>query len=220
MALTAAFATTREALHALACYVVSPARKARTGRIGLRPIGDGFGTPQFDDGTRIVVRGNALAVEPGEEIVDHHGAGRRCVPRGRPQRPTLASAPTSPRSSPTCSCTSTSMRPWRLVAGTGWDSPCSTSFRVIWAERAAAFSEAQLWPEHFDLAVDVELVDGRHVNIGFSPGDGFLDEPYVYVGPQDMTGLDGDFWNASFGAYLPYSAMDESPAGRGRPCLR
>ncbi len=69
MALPAAFASTREALHALACYAIAPARKARTGRIGLRPTGEGFGTPPFDDGTRIVVRGNALAIEPGEEIV-------------------------------------------------------------------------------------------------------------------------------------------------------
>jgi hypothetical protein len=76
--------------------------------------------------------------------------------------------------------------------------------------RAAALSEAQLWPEHFDLAVDVELGDGRHVNVGFSPGDDFVDEPYVYVGPQDMTGLEGEYWNAGFGAYLPYSAIDEN----------
>jgi hypothetical protein len=62
------FGATREALHALACYAVSPARRARTGRIGLRPIGEGFGTPPFDDGTRIVVRGDRLGVEPGRDV--------------------------------------------------------------------------------------------------------------------------------------------------------
>jgi hypothetical protein len=56
----------------------------------------------------------------------------------------------------------------------------------------------------------VELVGGRHVNIGFFPGDGFVDEPYVYIGPHDMTGLEGEYWNAAFGAYLPYSMLDES----------
>ena len=44
------FTATRHGLHRLACYVIAPARKARTGHIGLRPIGDGFGTPPFDDG--------------------------------------------------------------------------------------------------------------------------------------------------------------------------
>ena len=59
------FGLTRAGLRALACYVVAPARKAATGRIGLRPTGDGFGTPPFDDGTRIVVRGDELVREPG-----------------------------------------------------------------------------------------------------------------------------------------------------------
>ena len=54
------FAATRDGLHRLACYVMAPARMARTGRIGLRATGDGFGTPPFDDGTRIVVRGAHL----------------------------------------------------------------------------------------------------------------------------------------------------------------
>jgi hypothetical protein len=58
------FGASCEALRALACYAIAPARKARTGRIGLRPTGDGFGTPLFDDGTRILVRGDRLVLEP------------------------------------------------------------------------------------------------------------------------------------------------------------
>lgn len=49
-----------------------------------------------------------------------------------------------------------------------------------------------LWPEHFDVAI---RVDG--VNYGVSPGDGYLPEPYAYVGvdpvPSDA------YWNAPFG---------------------
>src|SRR5438045_7874205 len=63
--LPAEFAATRNALRVLACYAISPARKARTGRIGLRATGDGFGTPPFEDGSRIVVRGDHLQWEPG-----------------------------------------------------------------------------------------------------------------------------------------------------------
>ena len=61
-------------------------------------------------------------------------------------------------------------------------------------------SVATLWPEHFDLAITVELPGGAGINIGFSPGDAASDEPYAYVGPWDRAGLDGSFWNAPFGA--------------------
>jgi hypothetical protein len=54
-------------------------------------------------------------------------------------------------------------------------------------------AERTLWPEHFDVATTVD-----RVNYGVSPGDGYLDRPYAYVGPHDS--LDGDFWNAPFGA--------------------
>jgi hypothetical protein len=64
----------------------------------------------------------------------------------------------------------------------------------------ATVSAATLWPEHFDLAITVELPGGAGINIGFSPGDATSDEPYAYVGPWDRSGLDGPFWNTSFGA--------------------
>jgi hypothetical protein len=50
-----------------------------------------------------------------------------------------------------------------------------------------------LWPEHFDLGIQRD-----EVNYGVSPGDAFLGEPYAYVGP--WTTLQGEFWNAPFGA--------------------
>ena len=54
-------------------------------------------------------------------------------------------------------------------------------------------AERTLWPEHFDVATTVD-----DVNYGVSPGDGYLDRPYAYVGPHHP--LTGDFWNAPFGA--------------------
>jgi hypothetical protein len=209
MPLPAAFRTTRDALHALACYVISPARKARTGRIGLRSAGEGFGTPPFEDGSRIVVQGDRLVLDPGSEIVI--------------TTPRAAGAFLGIELTPDPGV-GTDLPPFRPDAALEVDAGASV-FLGHWygmgqsvidqlpdrlGARAAALSEAQLWPEHFDLAVDVELGDGRHVNVGFSPGDDFVDEPYVYVGPQDMTGLEGEYWNAGFGAYLPYSAIDEN----------
>ncbi len=77
------------------------------------------------------------------------------------------------------------------------------------AEIAAAFADGDqalrelapgerpiLWPEHFDIGVEVE-----RVNFGLSPGDAEIDQPYAYVGPWDRDRHTGEFWNAGFGAY-------------------
>ena len=63
---------------------------------------------------------------------------------------------------------------------------------------AAAGSDATpvLWPEHFDLGVTLD-----EVNYGLSPGDGYLGEPYAYVGPWKAR--QGAYWNAPFGAVRP-----------------
>jgi hypothetical protein len=53
-----------------------------------------------------------------------------------------------------------------------------------------------LWPEHFDLGITL-----AEVNYGISPGDGYLDEPYAYVGPHIPRS--GEFFNAPFGAARP-----------------
>ena len=78
---------------------------------------------------------------------------------------------------------------------------------TIAAHADGAASVLQLWPEHFDLAVD--LAAGRtRANLGVSPGDGFSAEPYAYVGPWDSprTG-DVAYWNAPFGAVLGYGVV-------------
>jgi hypothetical protein len=66
-----------------------------------------------------------------------------------------------------------------------------------------------LWPEHFDVAI---RVDG--VNYGVSPGDGFLAEPYAYVGVGSVP--EGDaFWNAPFGAAVPVRELAGAAALTG-----
>jgi hypothetical protein len=66
---------------------------------------------------------------------------------------------------------------------------------------ADSMTEPQLWPEHFDEAM---------ANIGFSPGDRFSSEPYVYLGPQGLQGVSGEYWNAPFGAYLPHRDSNQA----------
>ena len=66
-----------------------------------------------------------------------------------------------------------------------------------------------LWPEHFDVAIRV-----RDTNYGVSPGDGFLDEPYAYVGTAPRPAGDA-FWNAPFGAAVPLRELPDVPAVTG-----
>ena len=90
---------------------------------------------------------------------------------------------------------------------------------VAGADPRLAPSAVQLWPEHFDVAIDIAFdaaptpaaVGERRVNLGGSPGDGFHAEPYAYIGPwtDDRPGDDG-FWNAPFGAVLGYGEIADA----------
>lgn len=196
---------TRESLRALACYAIAPARKARTGRIGLRPVGDGIGTPPFDDRTRISVTGDRLVAADrqtrittvraaaeflGIAVMPDPGVGRD-LPPFTPDDELDVDADTSRW-----------VGAWYRFGAAQLD---RLSTRLV----EGAVSEAQLWPEHFDLAVIVDI-GGAAVNIGFSPGDDHSPEPYVYVGPHDRSGLDGDYWNAPFGATLGHDRLRAS----------
>lgn len=205
------YASTREALRAVACYVVAPARRARTGRIGLRPFAGGVATPPLPDGSRLAVDGDELVWIPGErhrlttiaaaaawvgvELTADPGVGRE-LPPFEPDA-TLAVDPSASRA----------LGAWYAFGQ-----------RVLEALPAgeAELGEAQLWPEHFDLALVAQPSRGGPVNLGCSPGDGYLDQPYVYVGPHDRTGLDGGFWNAPFGAVLGHDQLlaDADPHAR------
>ena len=69
-----------------------------------------------------------------------------------------------------------------------------------------AFAPAQtpiLWPEHFDVAIRAD-----DTNYGVSPGDGFSEEPYAYVGVSAPPAGDA-FWNAPFGAALPLRQLPD-----------
>jgi hypothetical protein len=93
-------------------------------------------------------------------------------------------------------------------------------------------SRVQLWPEHFDLSVDLgDETAGTRGTFGASPGDSDHPEPYLYVTHWAPTVTEDAFWNAtSFaGAILPLaalaSAVDQRAAAldfyrRGRTALR
>jgi hypothetical protein len=205
--LPATFAATRDDLHRLACYVVAPAGKARTGEIGLRPAPGGFATPPFDDGTSVAVRGAELVIGgrsmpittlraaadfAGVELRPDPGVGTD-LPSFEPDAPLVVDADAT-------------------QALAAWYAFGAAALARI-ARTVGTVSAATLWPEHFDLAVVVELADGVAANVGFSPGDGYSDDPYAYVGPFDRTGLGDDFWNAPFGAVRTRTELAATPDG-------
>src|SRR3954470_22734982 len=70
-ALPPAYASTLDALHALAEQVVSPAYFHATTHIGLRPTPRGFGTPVFGDAERVRVDTTALVHERAGDTRRH-----------------------------------------------------------------------------------------------------------------------------------------------------
>ncbi len=89
-------------------------------------------------------------------------------------------------------------------AGRHERSPSGTRSRTcVWPRSADATpttapSSRQLWPEHFDLAIDLgDEAAGTRANYGASPGDDTIAEPYLYVGPWDPARKTGPFGRAA-----------------------
>ena len=65
------------------------------------------------------------------------------------------------------------------------------------AEPASApAGRTQLWPEHFDAAVNLGPEGPARATYGASPGDADIDEPYLYVLPSEPPPGDAGLWNA------------------------
>lgn len=188
--------TTIAALHLLAERVVSPAREQATGNeIALRWTPGGFGTPEFGPGRQVRVEGAELVVVAGgEERRRPIGSCRDAV--------ALTGLPTAGRWEEPLDVDDAAARWLGDFYG--------VAFAALEALRATAGpqdapSPAHLWPEHFDIAIELgDEAAGVRANYGASPGDADHDEPYVYVGPWTAR-PEGPLWNARGfpGAELP-----------------
>jgi hypothetical protein len=193
------FAETRESLHAVAEHVLVPARHAATGKIGLRFTYHGFGTPYFGDDRQLRIEDGQLV--DGDRRHRLSTLGEAAAFLGTALG---ASADVYPPTRP-CDPDAPLMVDNGAARALGdWYGYCASLLEQLRAESDAADGpgRVQLWPEHFDLAVDLGP-DGRRANYGGSPGDEHHAEPYLYVGPFE--GREGSFWNAPFGAVLGYS---------------
>jgi hypothetical protein len=177
--LPAGFAETRAVLHQIAEAVVAPARKPEN-EISLRYTRGGFGTPFYEeDGLDCQVR-----VEHGE-LVRQTGSEERREPLPGVE---IAAA---------------------TALGDFYGLACSVLEQLRADEGDGEPSLVQLWPEHFDIAVDLgSESDGQRATYGASPGDKDHPEPYLYVLPW-KEGNSGTLWNATGfeGAELGYPEL-------------
>lgn len=212
--------TTRGALQRVGVHILARRRAAVAGRIGLRAVPGGIGTPAFGPDVEVLrVVGTSLVRERGGateaialttlaeaarfaevDLAAPHDVGHDTPPVGDPDARLDIDTAAADR-----------IFDWYgrgarvldqlVTALPAWSTP----------------SAIQLWPEHFDLACDVAWGpgDGQRVNLGFSPGDDHLPEPYAYVGPWDHVPTDDDpFWNAPFGATRTAANLHDEAAAR------
>lgn len=208
------FARTRDALQMVGVHILARRREFATGRIGLRASAGGIATPAFGEGPEVVRTSGAMLVHEtggtatavalttlrdaatavGVDLDAPLSVGHDTPPVGDPDAPLGIDA----------ACA-------RLIGD--WFGLVAAALDEITAARPGT-SVAQLWPEHFDLAVNAPwgTGEGDRVNLGGSAGDAGVPEPYVYVGPWGP-GRPGDpgFWNAPFGAVLRGGAIPADP---------
>jgi hypothetical protein len=216
------YGRTRDALHRVATHVLARRRHALTGRFGLRPTPGGFGTPQFGDPDheeQLRVSGATLVRERrvGAEV------RTTVLPVGGATLARLADA-VDVDLAPAFSVGTDTPEPGDLDAPLTVDPDAVAVMADFLHAGAIALDRillelgedaapgvAQLWPEHFDLGIDV-AVGGSRVNLGASVGDAGHEGPYVYVGPwtPDRPG-DAEYWNAPFGALLGHEAITADP---------
>jgi hypothetical protein len=190
------FGTTREALHALAEHVLAPARHETNGKIGLRYTFCGFGTPFFGNNTQLRVEAADLVVQRGdaEERSPITSVAKAAAAAGiTPGAPTEIYLPTTApdfdRHLPIDEEASLSLGAWF-----GFSASVLEQFR--WDHVGEGPSRVQLWPEHFDLSVELGHggPTGTRAGYGASPGDENHLEPYLYVVPWSP-GAPGQIWN-------------------------
>jgi hypothetical protein len=213
----ASFEPTRQALHALAEHVLAAARHRSNGKIGLRFTRGGFGTPFFGDDEQVRIDGATIVYQQGHrETQSPIGSaesaaafvGIECGAPSEVYRPTTSIDPSAP-----------------LVVD-----PASSRYlgdlygfatHVLEELRARATdddapSRVQLWPEHFDVAVEFgDESRGRRAGYGLSPGDDDHGEPYLYVVPWGECPSD-PWWNATYftGARCDLSELIAAPDQR------
>jgi hypothetical protein len=208
--LPATFAATRSALHSLAEHVISPARAKANGKIGLRFTRGGFGTPFFAADAQVRIEDGRLVIQQGDHATSHPittlaAARERLGPLAGPAGESVTDTPLH-------------VDP---AAASAFGDLYGFASSVLEALRYGAAaqlerSRVQLWPEHFDVSVELGgEASGKRAGYGVSPGDELHDQPYLYVVPWGEV-PPGERWQAHgfAGAQLDYAELLAAPDQR------
>jgi hypothetical protein len=220
----------RATLQRIATHVLAQGRFRHDGLFDLTPLPGGFGTPPVgEQRERLRLVGGSLFVErvigddmseltASTEVVTVAGSSiaELCRAIGfEPDPGFWVGGDTPPLGDPTGmlvldSLSAQLLGEWYLIGQRAID-------EVVASVPGAEASVGRLWPEHFDHGIDLAARPGVRCNLGAAAGDGFSDEPYLYVGPWDAARPgSADYWNAPFGAVLGYAQLDAAADPLGR----
>lgn len=210
------FSSTRDSLHQLAYFVLSPARHRANTKIGLRFTKGGFGTPFFGEDAQVRIEGVDLVVQRSSEATRTSltTVNTACQAAGIPYRvdwfPRFGDPlpPFDPNVPLVIDQDSTAF----VTALFGFATALLAELRVS-APPGERPSLVQLWPEHFDVAVEIgDPEAGARAFYGVSPGDPNHREPYLYVAAWGEIDRANSFWNDPHfnGASLSYDRLLEA----------
>jgi hypothetical protein len=202
---------TRDDLHRIAAHVLGRRRFAVSGHFGLRASPGGLATPAFGPEPEVLrLAGTSLVRKVGSQSRSMSLVGATLSGlagfAGADLGTDFSAGPATPLLGPVDT-------PLHLDAAEldGLYRWFDLGWRVLDAVTLDASvgpgrATVQLWPEHLDAGTAVDLGAGVGVNLGFSGGDAFSEEPYAYVGPwgPERPG-DPGYWNAPFGALVTRS---------------
>jgi hypothetical protein len=210
--LPAAFETTRDALHRLAVYVISPAQRLANDEIILRATPGGFSTFPFD-GHMVGVDGMELVVDGARAPIGSLAAAAAAVGIA-PDLDQQDQFDVPPHGDPDAPL---EVDPDAASALGAWYAFATDVLEALRADADAGddVTIVRIWPEHFDAAIDMGDGDaGRRATYGASPGDGHHAEPYLYASPWAGR-IDGFFDDPGFkGAARTYSQLAAAPDPR------
>lgn len=220
----------RDTLQRIATHVLGQARFRHDGLFDLTPLPGGFGTPPVGPRReRIRLVGGSMFVERvvGADIDDAEAATEVVTVAGNsiaglcraigfdPDPDFRVGSDTPALGDPGAHVVLDGLSAqlageWYLLGQRAID-------EVVASIPDADASVGRLWPEHFDHGIDLAARPGVRCNLGAALGDGFSEQPYLYVGPwdADRPGSPG-YWNAPFGAVVGYGDIDaaDDPLGR------
>lgn len=181
-------AQTREALHLVAENVIAPTRARDQGEITLRWTRGGFGTPFFGSDSQLRIEGDLLVVQHGDSVM----SGRLTTLPDAAEFVGFDLTRFEGLSHESLGVDPAASEFLGDVYGFG--------FSVLEELRAESHalepSLVNLWPEHFDVAVELGGEKAGHrAAYGLSPGDANHPEPYLYVAPWTAR-PEGELWKA------------------------